>query len=824
MGIISISFRGIMKKLILMMLLLAVNASGQITATITDNNFSGPMGTHGTWQATITPSTSFISSDGYTIPGGMQQKFTITGSSFSVNVVPTLVANPPNAFYTVNYQQTVGGTGGFSENWCVGPVNTYNRASVICNGNTTNMLYQTLPPGSIVAGYQSSAGSGLNVNISAGFNLLLGSTLVTYSGGSLSLTASTTNYMYLAASTYVPTVSTTTFTSGQIPIATVTTGTSSITSLTDQRPWTVNNTNNVSKVIDAGGQYYNVQAYNVTGNGITDVTAAIQLLINNIVGTDGSNCGGSNSVTIFFPVGIYLISSPLVLPGSPGCSIHIMGAAPRPGIIAGSVIKWNGSSGVPMLLTWNLNSYEIDHLTFDTEKTANAGIWLVENSDTNGTLSQNITTTGSQTVTVGSTGNMAAGYWLRVDSGASFEMVLVTAVGSGNITASFSKLHSSGATIGGSSSSGGNIHHISTINLSGSGSDGIKIGNVVSNTWGCGQTSEIYIDHNLFYGADGTAHSGIYGICAGSTKNVWIDYNDFSYLVYGAYLNGTGGGISFKGDDFSQIQKADIWAQQAPVLVENCESESVNTTTHIFVANGGSGSAQGTLTLINNSWQATPPSAPTDCGTGPMVGSVICWAGQLVMIGNQFGATGTQQAYIQEEYYDSAPATLRIVSLGNQYYKAPAGYIPVATYNGTALLPYYLMSFSVTSLGDEGGTPASPVAMTDFIGQQTQIVSSSIVSGGAAATLTGTGACATASLSSQAGGSWSGQVNCGGTTGASTLTISPGTTVPNSWMCFGTDVTAKVSGVQSTWSTTSCTLTFSSVTSGDGLMFSLFGH
>lgn len=79
--------------------------------------------------------------------------------------------------------------------------------------------------------------------------------------------------------------------------------------------------------------------------------------------------------------------------------------------------------------------------------------------------------------------------------------------------------------------------------------------------------------------------------------------------------------------------------------------------------------------------------------------------------------------------------------------------------------------------------------------------------------LTGTGACAT--ITGPTGGNWNGGGTCTGTTGASTLTITPGITATHFWNCNGADRTAVIAGVQSSLSATSCTLNFSSVTSND---------
>lgn len=94
----------------------------------------------------------------------------------------------------------------------------------------------------------------------------------------------------------------------------------------------------------------------------------------------------------------------------------------------------------------------------------------------------------------------------------------------------------------------------------------------------------------------------------------------------------------------------------------------------------------------------------------------------------------------------------------------------------------------------------------------------SLLSGGALAGLTGTGACAT--ITTQSGGSWAGTAKCTGTTGASTLTITPGITAPNGWVCNVQDETTRANLFQQTsHSTAACVLTITSVTQNDVFVF-----
>lgn len=84
-------------------------------------------------------------------------------------------------------------------------------------------------------GYWPTPGSGLTLNIAAG-TVNCAATMTTYAGGTLTMTASMTNYVYLnMASSCAPAVKTTAFTQSDIPIAAVVASGSAITSLTDYR-------------------------------------------------------------------------------------------------------------------------------------------------------------------------------------------------------------------------------------------------------------------------------------------------------------------------------------------------------------------------------------------------------------------------------------------------------------------------------------------------------------------------------------------------------------------------------------------------------------
>lgn len=83
----------------------------------------------------------------------------------------------------------------------------------------------------------------------------------------------------------------------------------------------------------------------------------------------------------------------------------------------------------------------------------------------------------------------------------------------------------------------------------------------------------------------------------------------------------------------------------------------------------------------------------------------------------------------------------------------------------------------------------------------------------------GTGACST--ITTKTGNRYNGSLTCTGTTGASTLTLTPGTTATNGWNCRNSqDITTPANTfTQNSVGTTTCVLTFATVTQNDVIMF-----
>jgi hypothetical protein len=112
----------------------------------------------------------------------------------------------------------------------------------------------------VAPGYAPTQGSGLTMNLGPGGANCSG-TITSYVGGSLTLTANTTNYIYLNTSSgCVPAVKTSAFSATDIPLATVITGASTITSVMDDR--TIFNAS-------TGGNATGIQGYQVAATAPT---------------------------------------------------------------------------------------------------------------------------------------------------------------------------------------------------------------------------------------------------------------------------------------------------------------------------------------------------------------------------------------------------------------------------------------------------------------------------------------------------------------------------------------------------------------------------
>ncbi len=174
-------------------------------------------------------------------------------------------------------------------------------------------------------GYWPTAGTGLVLNLSAG-TAYCGNppAPVSYPGGSLALAASATNYIYLdPANNCSPAAGTSAFAAGQIPIAKVVTGASSITSITDIRTLFAST---------LGTQVFNVRTFGAKGDGATNDSPAFQAAYNAAVAAGGGTVyvppvGGSGCYLLNTAINLTNDNTRVTIEGSAGVGVAQSGSS-----------------------------------------------------------------------------------------------------------------------------------------------------------------------------------------------------------------------------------------------------------------------------------------------------------------------------------------------------------------------------------------------------------------------------------------------------------------------------------------------------------------
>ena len=135
----------------------------------------------------------------------------------------------------------------------------------------------------VAPGYWPTAGSGLTLNLSKG-TANCANTIVTYAGGTLTMTNSTTNYVYLdTTASCAPASNTSGFTNTTIPIGTVVTSGGAITSITDDRTFqTTSGINTASGIVAlfsgcSGTEYLGADGacHSAAGGSVTSVAETV---------------------------------------------------------------------------------------------------------------------------------------------------------------------------------------------------------------------------------------------------------------------------------------------------------------------------------------------------------------------------------------------------------------------------------------------------------------------------------------------------------------------------------------------------------------------
>lgn len=385
---------------------------------------------------------------------------------------------------------------------------------------------------------------------------------------------------------------------------------------------------------------------------------------------------------------------------------------------------------------------------------------------------------------------------------------------------------------------GGNLEGI-FINLTGGGANSIGVrerrfqaayhNNVVVSGGGANAATEIGF---LLDGTGTFTGNNIYDNCTsnGTLAGMRFIVGNLNKINGGNWstIVASGIGMDFQNAEGNLVEGVDIESTATAINFANSASVSNNIFWAAFLQSNttdvvfGAGSkynivhnAQaGAMTVTDNS-----PVANFNMVWGPTLGFRFNSVGQLALAAGSASApaillpnnTGIHQTATSQVLGIEAGG-FNFFSFGNGKFGlrsnafqcwAASGDSDTACDIGTSRGAAGVMTVDTTAAGNALGT----------------IKPAALLSGGAAAGTTGTGACAT--ITTNVGGSLAGSFKCTGTTGAATVTITPGTTATNGWICTAYDETTRANLLQQTGHNgTTCTLTATSVTQNDVFVFS----
>lgn len=216
-------------------------------------------------------------------------------------------------------------------------VNQSNKEAVV------NALLDAASPATLW-GRHASACNALTWGYYGG-NYQVGATANAIANGTVTLTASTTNYVYANATTGAVSVNTTGFPAGAIPLYNIVTGTTTVTSYTDERSYqpsavTPSGTGTVTSVALTAPAQFSVSGSPVTTSGTLALTWATQ--------TANYVFAGPTSGSAAVPTFRALVPADYPVFGASGSS-HAQGAVPDPGSTAGTTryLREDGTWQVP---------------------------------------------------------------------------------------------------------------------------------------------------------------------------------------------------------------------------------------------------------------------------------------------------------------------------------------------------------------------------------------------------------------------------------------------------------------------------------------------
>jgi hypothetical protein len=269
----------------------------------------------------------------------------------------------------------------------------------------------------------------------------------------------------------------------------------------------------------------------------------------------------------------------------------------------------------------------------------------------------------------------------------------------------------------------------------------------------------------------------------------------------------------------SAVASLDITGTPHAVTIVGCDQLldlgfSSGANTYLSQGQGNvCSNTQGSLLVPALAQPATPTVTPTCTGT-----CTSTWAYEVVVADSNgyltqasaAGSTAANASTLDSTHYNTVTFT---PTAGARYYK-----VYRTTSGGTpanlSLVCNNLSQGTALSCKDNGTVNTGSVTPSATNSTGTVSLGGAIVASGTAASLTGTGSCAT--ITTQSGGNAAGTFKCTGTTGASTITITPGLTAPNGWTCDVWDETTPADNPSQTSHTaTTCVVTSTSTAAND---------
>lgn len=308
-------------------------------------------------------------------------------------------------------------------------------------------------------------------------------------------------------------------------------------------------------------------------------------------------------------------------------------------------------------------------------------------------------------------------------------------------------------------------------------------------TYGVYISGTLISDFHAFHMETASTNYGVYvnqtgGVQAGGTDLHFVDFILDGCLTYCMQINNVLGTVSITGG-----WDAAGAASTAAIDVESSANVSV-VNRKIFLGSAATGF------LCHNSTNTVFADSTILNGSGTDILMNGCTGGSIASV-NVNGTTGSPiLSYTGSSNIPVINTTLQGTAVATGFS------FDSASHNNFGLETDSCISGITTCLSDSG---------SNF-----KVQTGAIVFTQGATVLTGTGACLTQSASFT---TIAGQTTCTGTTGASTLIITPGFTAPHGFSCFANDVTHTLSGSQSAISATACTMTFTSVTANDILTY-----